>query len=76
MPLPVDFLKIDGSLVQNIDTNKVDHCMVEAINKIAQEMGIKTIAEYVKSQKVIDMLQAMGVNYAQGYGIHHPEPLL
>jgi diguanylate cyclase (GGDEF)-like protein len=74
--LPVDFLKIDGSLVQNIDTNKVDHCMVEAINKIAQEMGIKTIAEYVKSQKVIDMLQTMGVNYAQGYGIHHPEPLL
>jgi diguanylate cyclase (GGDEF)-like protein len=74
--LPVDFLKIDGSLVQNIDTNKFDHCMVEAINKIAQEMGIKTIAEYVKSQKVIDMLQTMGVNYAQGFGIHHPEPLL
>ena len=74
--LQVDFLKIDGSLVQNIDTNKTDHCMVEAINRIAQEMGIKTIAEYVKSQKVIDMLQAMGVNYAQGFGIHHPEPLL
>jgi diguanylate cyclase (GGDEF)-like protein len=74
--LPVDFLKIDGSLVQNIDINKIDLCMVEAINRIAQEMGIKTIAEYVKSQKVIDMLQAMGVNYAQGFGIHHPEPLL
>lgn len=74
--LPVDFLKIDGSLVQNIDINKIDLCMVEAITRIAQEMGIKTIAEYVKSQKVIDMLQAMGVNYAQGYGIHHPEPLL
>lgn len=74
--LPVDFLKIDGSLVQNIDINKIDLCMVEAINRIAQEMGIKTIAEYVKNQKVIDMLQAMGVNYAQGFGIHHPEPLL
>lgn len=74
--LPVDFLKIDGSLVQNIDNNKIDLCMVEAITRIAQEMGIKTIAEYVKSQRVIDMLQAMGVNYAQGYCIHHPEPLL
>jgi diguanylate cyclase (GGDEF)-like protein len=74
--LPVDFLKIDGSLVQNIDINKIDLCMVEAITRIAQEMGIKTIAEYVKSQKVIDMLQEMGVNYAQGFGIHHPEPLL
>jgi EAL domain-containing protein (putative c-di-GMP-specific phosphodiesterase class I) len=74
--LPVDFLKIDGSLVQNIDINKIDLCMVEAINRIAQEMGIKTIAEFVKSQKVIDMLQTMGVNYVQGFGIHHPEPLL
>jgi diguanylate cyclase (GGDEF)-like protein/PAS domain S-box-containing protein len=74
--LPVDFLKIDGSLVQNIDINKIDLCMVEAINRIAQEMGIKTIAEYVKSQRVIDMLQVLGVNYVQGFGIHHPEPLL
>lgn len=74
--MPVDFLKIDGSLVQNIDNNKIDLCMVEAINRIAQEMGIKTIAEYVKSQRVIDMLQVVGVNYAQGFGIHHPEPLL
>jgi len=74
--LPVDFLKIDGSLVQNIDINKIDLCMVEAINRIAQEMGIKTIAEYVKSQRVVDMLQALGVNYVQGFGIHHPEPLL
>ena len=49
--------------------------MVEAIHRIAQEMGIKTIAEYVKSQRVIDMLQAVGVNYVQGFGIHHPEPL-
>ena len=74
--LPVDFLKIDGSLVQNIDNNKIDLCMVEAINRIAQEMGIKTIAEYVKNQTVVDMLQALGVNYVQGYGIHQPEPLL
>lgn len=74
--LPVDFLKIDGSLVQNIDTNKIDLCMVDAINRIAQEMGIKTIAEYVKSQRVIDMLQVLGVNYVQGFGIHQPEPLL
>lgn len=74
--LPVDFLKIDGSLVHNIDNDKIDLCMVEAIQRIAQEMGIKTIAEYVKSQKVIDMLQVIGVNYAQGFGIHQPEPLL
>lgn len=73
--LPVDFLKIDGSLVENIDEDKTDLCMVEAINKIAQEMGIKTIAEFVKNQAVIDKLQSIGVNYAQGFGIHRPEHL-
>ena len=73
--LPVDFLKIDGSLVQNIDSNKIDLCMVQAINRMAQELGIKTIAEYAKNQQVIDMLQAVGVDYVQGYAIHQPEPL-
>lgn len=74
--LPVDFLKIDGSLVKNIDTNHNDLRMVEAISKLAQGMGIKTIAEYVKNQAVIDMLQRVGVDYVQGFGIHEPEPLL
>lgn len=73
--LPVDFLKIDGSLVKNIDHDKTDFCMVEAINKIAQEMGIKTIAEYVRNAGVIEKLQSIGVNFAQGYGIHQPEHL-
>lgn len=73
--LPLDFLKIDGSLVKNIDINRNDLRMVEAINQIAQGMGIKTIAEYVKNQAMIDMLQDMGVNFVQGYGVHHPEPL-
>jgi diguanylate cyclase (GGDEF)-like protein len=71
--LPVDFLKIDGSLVLGIADNKTDFCMVEAINKIAQEMGIKTIAEFVKNKPIIDKLQDIGVDYAQGFGIHHPE---
>ncbi len=73
--LPVDFLKIDGSLVKNIDVNRDDLRMVEAINHIAQGMGIKTIAEYVKNQAMIDMLVDVGVDFVQGYGIHHPEPL-
>jgi diguanylate cyclase (GGDEF)-like protein len=73
--LRVDFLKIDGSLVQNIDSNKIDLCMVQAISRMAQELGIKTIAEYVTNQQVLDMLQAVGVDYVQGYAIHQPEPL-
>ncbi len=73
--LPVDFLKIDGSLVKNLDHDKTDYCMVEAINKIAQEMGIKTIAEFVGNQGVINKLQSIGVNFAQGFNIHQPEHL-
>lgn len=73
--LPVDFLKIDGALVKNIDHDKTDFCMVEAINKIAQEMGIKTIAEFVGNHGVIEKLQSIGVDFAQGYGIHRPEQL-
>ncbi|MDP2200267.1 MAG: EAL domain-containing protein, partial [Sulfurimicrobium sp.] len=73
--LPVDFLKIDGSLVKDMDHNKTDFCMVEAINKIAQEMGIMTIAEFVGNQVVIEKLQSIGVDFAQGYSIHQPEHL-
>lgn len=73
--LPVDFLKIDGSLVRDIDESRTDLCMVEAINRIAQEMGIQTIAEFVKNNDVIKKLRSIGVNYAQGYGIHQPESL-
>ncbi|MBU1690774.1 MAG: EAL domain-containing protein [Gammaproteobacteria bacterium] len=73
--LPVDFLKIDGALVKEIGRSKIDLCMVEAIHRIAQEMGIKTIAEYVENDVILERLKTVGVNYAQGYGIHKPEAL-
>ena len=73
--LAVDFLKIDGSLIREITRSKVDLCMVEAIHRIAQEMGIATIAEYVENDEILEKLVALGINYAQGYGIHRPEPI-
>jgi EAL domain-containing protein (putative c-di-GMP-specific phosphodiesterase class I) len=38
-------------------------------------MGLKTVAEYVESDEILDLLREMGVDYAQGNGIHHPETL-
>ena len=73
--LPVDFLKIDGSLVREIARNKVDLCMVDAIHRIAREMGIETIAEYVEDEAILEKLKEIGVTYAQGYAIHKPEAL-
>ncbi|MEG3843976.1 EAL domain-containing protein [Microcoleus sp. herbarium14] len=72
--LPVDYIKIDGSFIKNVADNPIDIVMVEAITKIAHVMGIKTVAEYVESQRVIDKLQELGVDYAQGYFLGKPQP--
>ncbi|MCK5263069.1 MAG: EAL domain-containing protein [Gammaproteobacteria bacterium] len=70
--LPVDYLKIDGSLVNKMDKNKSDQAMVAAINQIGQVMNIKTIAEHVESQTILSGLNEIGVTYAQGYYIGKP----
>ncbi|QKQ25572.1 EAL domain-containing protein [Candidatus Reidiella endopervernicosa] len=73
--LPVDYLKIDGSFVKDIVTDPVDHAMVDAINKIGQVMGIRTIAEYVENEDIFYTLRDIGVDFAQGFGIGKPEPI-
>jgi len=71
--LPVDYIKIDGNFIKNVAENPIDIVMVEAITKIAHVMGIKTIAEYVESQAVMDKLKELGVDYAQGYFLGKPQ---
>jgi diguanylate cyclase (GGDEF)-like protein len=72
--LPIDFLKIDGSFVRDILHDPIDFAMVKSINEIGQAMGIQTIAEFVESEAVLKKLQAVGVDYAQGYLIGQPQP--
>jgi diguanylate cyclase (GGDEF)-like protein len=72
--LPVDYLKIDGYFVKTILENNIDHAMVESINQIGQVMGLKTIAEFVENDDILNELKKIGVNYGQGYGIGKPEP--
>jgi EAL domain-containing protein (putative c-di-GMP-specific phosphodiesterase class I) len=73
--LPVDYVKIDGEFVREIHNDPVSRSMVEAINSVCQKMGIETVAEYVESKDVMDVLIDIGVNYAQGFGIAEPSPL-
>jgi diguanylate cyclase (GGDEF)-like protein/PAS domain S-box-containing protein len=73
--MPVDFLKIDGSFVKDMDENPVNCAMVEAINNLGHVMGIKTIAEFARSQAIIDKLRELQVDFAQGYEIGRPKPL-
>jgi diguanylate cyclase (GGDEF)-like protein/PAS domain S-box-containing protein len=73
--LPIDYLKIDGVFVRDIVTDSIDHAMVSSIHKIGKMMGVQTIAEFVENEQVLDKLKAVGVNYAQGFGIAAPEPI-
>jgi len=68
----VDFLKIDGSLIKNIDTDKNSCLVVETIVDFANKLGIKTIAEFVHSSTVMDKVKEMGIDYSQGYHIDEP----
>ncbi len=73
--LPVDYLKIDGSFVRDMVDDVIDHAMVAAINQVGHIMGIKTIAEFVENNAIMEKLRALGVDYAQGYYISRPAPL-
>ncbi|MGD8568663.1 MAG: EAL domain-containing protein [Gammaproteobacteria bacterium] len=73
--LPVDYLKIDGSFVQDMIKDRTNQAMVSAINEVGHIMGIKTIAECVENPAVVDQLKRLGVDYAQGYAISSPMPI-
>lgn len=73
--LPVDILKIDGSFVRNIATDRVDRAMVASINEVGHVMGLRTVAEFVESVEVLEELRRIGVDLAQGYGLARPAPL-
>jgi diguanylate cyclase (GGDEF)-like protein/PAS domain S-box-containing protein len=73
--LPVDYLKIDGRFVKDIHTDKVARAIIESITHVAHVMGIETVAEWVENEETLDILQDIGVDYAQGYYIRAPGPL-
>ncbi len=67
--LPVDYLKIDGSFVKSILKDCVNDEMVRAIHRVSQVMNLKTVAEFVEDEEVMDHLRSIGINYGQGYHI-------
>lgn len=73
--LPVDYVKIDGTFIKEIDTNRNDYAMTRSINDLAHFLGQKTIAESVENVKIIEKLTEIGVDYLQGWGIGRPKLL-
>ncbi len=65
--LNVDFVKIDGALVRDMQSSWQEVAMVRHINGLVHELGLKTIAEYVENETLFGQLQELGVDYAQGY---------
>ena len=73
--LPVDYLKIDGNLIESIDKDPVSCGMVEAIHRVGQLMEVMTVAEYVSNEQILSKLQEIGVDFAQGYAVSMPCPI-
>ncbi|MCA9695158.1 MAG: EAL domain-containing protein [Nannocystaceae bacterium] len=73
--LPVSLLKIDGGFVKDLRGDPLDRAMVESINHIGHLMRMETIAEYVDDVETAAVLERIGVDWVQGFGIHEPEPL-
>ena len=70
--LPVDFLKIDGQFVRDINIDPVARAMVESIINVAKVLNIETVAEKVENDEIQRCLQSMGVDYAQGFHVGVP----
>jgi diguanylate cyclase (GGDEF)-like protein len=66
------FMKIDGSLIKNLDKDKNAKLIVETIISFAKKLDKKIIAEYVHSKEVYDVVKDLGVDYMQGYYIGEP----
>lgn len=74
--LDIDYLKIDGSLIKNIN-NDADHLLtVESILFFARKKGIETIAEFVEDEAIFSTLMNLGIHYSQGYLFSTPQPTI
>ncbi len=73
--LQMDYLKIDGSFMQNLARDSVNQAMVTATIKLARSLNFKVIAEQVEDAAGLDAARSAGVDYVQGYAVGRPRPL-
>lgn len=73
--LPADHIKIDGSLIKDLQNDKIDQSLTEAIIRVIQSLRKKAVAEYVENKDILDILETMGVDLVQGYYIGFPLPI-
>ncbi len=72
----IDYLKIDGNVILHILSDPVQLAKVVAITEVAKKIGVKTIAEFVENDPIKLKLDEVGIDFAQGFGIAQPRPLV
>jgi PAS domain S-box-containing protein/diguanylate cyclase (GGDEF)-like protein len=70
------FIKIDGSLIKNIDTDKNARIITEAIINFSKKLGKKTIAEFIHCEEIYDIVKDLGADYSQGFHLGMPSPII
>ena len=73
--LPVDYLKIDGQFVRTLETDALNQAAVRCFVDVAKTIGVRTVAEFVETSGAEAILRSLGVDFAQGFLFHVPEPL-
>lgn len=71
--LPLDYLKIDGSFIAGLADDKINQALLRSIQTLARELKLKTVAEYVQSEKVLRLLKDLQVDFVQGYHLGKPQ---
>ncbi|MET4000861.1 EAL domain-containing protein [Marinobacterium sp. MBR-109] len=70
--LPIDFVKIEGEFIANMGNDPRDLAFVVSITELAKKLNLKTVAEFVETEEVLQMVRDVGIDYAQGYHIGRP----
>ena len=73
--LQPEFVKVDGSIVRNVLKTQVALTKLNAVVRVGEVIGVKVIAECIEEQDILLRLKALGVGYAQGFGIYQPVAL-
>jgi len=71
--LKANYIKIDGSLIKDIDSNQASQIVVKNIVQFAKDLEMKTIAEFVENESVLNKIKEFGIDYSQGYYFSQPK---
>ena len=70
--LDVDYVKIDGTFIKDIETDSLSQAIVEAMVRIAANLDVQIVAEFAENQRIVAKLKEFGVHHIQGYAIAKP----